>query len=92
MRLLTDCNAAGPPNPTLTHSAGTGLANLIVVILNHHTASRTAPLDDSALNPWAFLIGANTTRTNFDPHLGLSRYASANTRSRENEASGCCAE
>jgi hypothetical protein len=72
--LFADPDTAGAPNATFAHTAGTGLANLLVFLfLNHHPATRRPSLYNSPLNSWAILIDTNTARADLHTHLGLGR-------------------
>jgi hypothetical protein len=74
--LFADPDTAGAPNATYAHTAGTCLANLLVLIfLNHHPTTRRTSLDDSPLNSWAFLKSTDAARTDLHTHLSLSRCA-----------------
>jgi hypothetical protein len=72
--LFADPDAAGAPNAIYAHTAGTGLANLLVIIfLNHHPTTRRTSLNDSPLNSWALLIDTDAARADLHTDLGLSR-------------------
>ena len=74
--LFADPDTAGAPNATFAHTAGTCLANLLVIIfLNHHPTTRRTSLYDSPLNSWSILIDPDAARADLHTHLGLSRCA-----------------
>jgi hypothetical protein len=72
--LFADPDAAGPPNATFPHTAGTCLANLLVIIfLNHHPTTRRTSIYDSPLNSWSILIDTDAARADLHTDLSLSR-------------------
>jgi hypothetical protein len=91
--LFANFDAAGTPDAAFAHTAGTGRANLFVIIfLNDHATTSRTSLNGSPLYSRAFLLDTDAAGANLHTHLGLSRRAQSKGSAREDQAGNGCAE